>query len=140
MTETSTSSNPRPFSVTLVMVLIWIGAVVSIVGGIILIVEATDPAVLADYGGNPNVVRGIGIFGILIGVIMGFVASGIGRGSQFARFIVTLVMILRIVGDIFIVAQYGTRFVWQIVFAVLWALLILFLLWNSRASRFFTAT
>jgi energy-coupling factor transporter transmembrane protein EcfT len=66
-----------------------------------------------------------------------FVARGIGRGSEFARFLVSLVMIVRIVGDIFLVAQYGDRFLWLPIFWALWSLLVLFLLWNSRASRFF---
>jgi hypothetical protein len=134
----STATRPRrPVSVTLVMILMWLGAIATAASGIYLIVQAADPGVLADYGGNARIVRAVGIAQVLLGVVVALVAVGIGRGSEFARFLVTLVLILRIVADVFIAAQYGEAFVWQIVAAVLWSLFVLFLLWNSRAGGYF---
>jgi hypothetical protein len=128
---------PRPLSVTLVTALIWVGAVISIGSGVWLIVQAGDTGLLAEFDGNVGAIRAEGIVQVLVGVAAVFVARGIGRGSEFARFLVSLVMIVRIVGDIFLVAQYGDRFLWLPIFWALWSLLVLFLLWNSRASRFF---
>ena len=138
MSQTTPTAPPkRPASVTLVVILVWIVALVNIIEGIWLIFERNSAQALVEYGLDPNQVLVAAIVQIIFGLIVALVASSLGNGSQFARFLISLLMILDIIADVIFVSQYGSRYLWGTVIAILFALIILILLWNSKASRFF---
>ena len=127
----------RPITVTLVVILAWITAIANIIVGLFLLFGADDAGLIADYSDSVVSARWLGVVGILYGIIVAVVANGLAKGGQFSRFIVSLLMILRILGDVFLLAQWGGAYVGSAIFNIVLSLIILFLLWNSKASRFF---
>ena len=117
----------RPFGVTLVFILILIVGVLGLVAGVM---------VLFNRGENENVGLTYGIVLVLISVIYLLVAKGIANGSRMSRLIVGVLTLLSLVGGIWVaIVASGQRITGVVQAGV--ALLILFMLYNARASRFF---
>lgn len=133
----STAPVARPGSVTVVVVLTWISAVLQIVVGVLLLVVA------ATIGtAEINVARGaivaIGIFTLVIGLLTAAVASRLGRGGNGARIIVTVLEVLQILGAITTLSVYGSSGAGSgAIGNIAIAAVILALLWNNRANQFF---
>jgi len=120
-------TNSRPFGVTLVFILILITGILGLVAGILVL-----------FNRNDNQTAGLtyGIVTILVSVIYLLVAKGIANGSRVSRLIVGAITLLSLIGGIWIaIVASGSR-VTGLVQAGL-ALVILFLLYNARASAFF---
>jgi hypothetical protein len=117
----------RPFGVTLVFILILIVGVLGLVAGVL---------VLFNRGGNEAVGMTYGIVTIVISVIYLLVAKGIANGSRVSRLIVGLLTLISLVGGIWVAIVASGQRMTGVVQAGL-ALLILFMLYNARASRFF---
>jgi hypothetical protein len=139
MSETDTSvSVQRPLTVSVVVVIAWIIGILNIVAGAVLLFTAGNDAELtAQTNGDLSAIRSWSIGLIIFGLIVALVASALGRGGQFARFLISLLMILRIFADIIFIGSYGTYDLNGAIFSVILAFIVLVLLWNSKASRFF---
>lgn len=134
--QMSTTSAVRPGSVTLVVVLTWISAILAIVAGAFALFGGEQ--YLNELGWSAGEARIEGIVGIVFGLILALLASALGKGSKFARFLVTIVMLFRlVVGALEAVALWGSTYMWTGVVGVVMALLILWLLWNAKAGAFF---
>ena len=132
----STAPARRPFGVTLVMILTWLVALLSILGGIAFLLA--DTATLLQLGISESSATAYGIAEILFGIVVALVAVGLSNGNNFSRFLVSLLMVLRMLAAVVVAAAFwGTDQIWVPVVAGLMALLILFMLWNGRASAFF---
>jgi hypothetical protein len=132
----SLSPAARPGTVTFVMVLTWLAAIVSIVGGVALLL-ASDQAI-NDAGIAASTATTQGWVEIVWGVIAALVAIGLGNGNNFARLIVTILMVIRL--GMAVLAAFtlnGLGIFWAIALAGVFALIGLSLLWNARASEFF---
>lgn len=133
----SSSNVTRPASVTVVVVLTWITAVIEIIGGILLLVLA--PAVRSS-GGPANVALLLGGLVLLIGLITAAVASRLARGGNGARILVTVLTVLQIVSVLTAilavdVSGSASPGIGTLVIDVV----LLALLWNRRANEFFAA-
>jgi hypothetical protein len=117
----------RPFGVTLVFILILVVGVLGLIAGVL---------VLFNRGGNEAVGMTYGIVTIAISVIYLLVAKGIANGSRVSRLIVGLLTLISLVGGIWVAIVASGQRMTGVVQAGL-ALLILFMLYNARASRFF---
>ncbi|MCH9816293.1 MAG: hypothetical protein K0U64_07550 [Actinomycetia bacterium] len=139
MSETTPAEAPqRPLSVTVVVVIVWIIAILNIVAGIVMIFTAQDDAeLLVQTDGDASAIRIWGVGVVIFGLIVAWVASALGRGGQFARFLISLLMILRILADVIFIGNYGTYDLNGVLLSIILALIVLALLWNSKASRFF---
>ena len=115
-----------------------IGSPLTILAGLILLFRAGDEQLVLETGATSGSIRLTALVGILLGIIVAVVATSLGGGSGFARFLVTLVLILRMLFDIYLLALWGGAFLGATIISILILLLILFLLWNSKASRFFS--
>ena len=125
----------RPGGVTLVVGLVYLSALLDIVAGVWIILMRDDLArQAATTTGGLVVVGGIEI---LVGIFIGLLAAALGRGSRGARMIVTFVMVLRLGLGLFAVFGLTDFSRWVGVAQALVAVLVLFLLWNRRASEFF---
>ncbi len=132
----STTSATRPGSVTFVVVLTWISAILAILGGAFAVFAGQQ--YLNELGWSAGEARIEGIAGIIFGLILALLASALGKGSKFARFLVTIVMLFRlVVGAVDVVALWGSNYIWTGVASVLISLLVLWLLWNAKAGAFF---
>jgi hypothetical protein len=132
----STQSVGRPASVTFVVVLTWVVAILTIAASVILLF--TSDQTLIDAGVSPSTARIEAWVGLGLGLVIALFASALGHGSRFARLLVTLLMMFRFVfGVIAMVVLWGSAFFWSALVMTVFALLILSLLWNSRAAEFF---
>jgi hypothetical protein len=127
--HTMADTPSRPFGVTVVFILILIVGVLGLVAGVL---------VLFDRGENQAVGWTYGLLTIAISAIYLLVARGIAGGSRVSRLIVGLITLLSLAGGIWVaIVASGSRTTGLIQAG--FALLILFLLYNARASRFFHA-
>lgn len=134
----SMSPAPRPGSVTFVMVLTWIIAVFTILGGLLFLLA--DSATLAEVGLTKSAANAYGIAEMVLGLVIALVAKGLGSGNNFSRFLVSVLMLLRIGVSIWVAIElWGYAGFWAVVVAGLLSLLVLVMLWNARANAFFAS-
>lgn len=119
----------RPFSVTIVVAVVFIAGVLGVVAGFMRI-----------FGwGVPDSERNVlaGLITVGIGLIYLLVARGIARGSGFARLLVAIVTVLNMALSVWVmVITSGTRWVDSLILIFL-GLVILALLYNGRAREYF---
>jgi len=152
MSETRT----RPSQVTVVVILIWIAFALTVVGAIATIlagtaIAASDQAsveqLLKDLdlpkewsttAGPIVIVTGALFF--IIALIEAIFAVAIGRGSNVARILLTILLIIRILGGlVFILTSWGTAaFMFGIFLDMGLAIIVLLLLFNHQSNQFFT--
>ncbi|MGD9990371.1 hypothetical protein [Pseudonocardia sp.] len=127
----------RPGSVTVVVVLVWISAILQLLVGVLLLVVAATVGT-ADIDVARGVIVAVGIFTLVIGLLTAAVASRLGKGGNGARIIVTVLEVLQIVGAITTLSVYGTTGAGSgAIGNIAIAVIILALLWNNRANEFF---
>ena len=133
----STSSPaPRPGSVTTVIVVTWIIAAFTILAGVLFLVMSESA--LAEAGISDSTATTYGIVELVLGAVIALVAIGLGSGNNFARVLVSILMVLRLGVAVWAgIALWGHGGFWSAVIAGLLALLVLALLWNDRANAFF---
>jgi hypothetical protein len=125
----------RPGSVTFVAVLAYINGVLNIVGGVVILftrdqmVQSSDPGAMAGITTSA-------ILGIILGIVILIVARGLLNGSRFARGIVTIVMILNAISGVILL--FSLQF-FSGILEILWAVVMLSLLYTRRANAFFAA-
>ena len=126
----------RPASVTVVVVLTWFAAVVSIAGGVVALLLSAEELAVADISeASANI---YGWTSIVIGAAAALVAIGLGSGSSLARALVSLLMVARMGVGLWAIISLPEGIVAGVVTIVL-ALIVLFLLWNGKASAYFAA-
>lgn len=146
----------RPSQVTIVVVLIWIAFALTILGAIATVlagtgIAASDPAKVADAlkeldlpqtwstGVGPIIIVA-GALMFVVAIIEAFFAFAIGRGSNIARILLTILLVVRIIGGIvFIVTSWGTEtWMFGIFLSIGLDIIVLFLLYNTLSNEFFT--
>ena len=119
---------------TTVVVLTWIVAILSVIGGVLALVLGSDDLAVADL--DESTVTIYGWTEIVVGVLIALVAVGLSRGSGFARVLISALMAVRVGMGVWAIVQLPNGAITgSATIAV--AVLILFLLWNSKASAFF---
>ena len=124
----------RPSGVTIVAVLVWLGAVFDILAGLLLLIVPQDPALVEAMGGTALVVT-FGIVSILLGVVSAIVGFGLWTGNPVARIAVTALELIGLAFSIMLVFM-GAN-VWNETVSALISLAIIGLVWTPDASRFF---
>ncbi|MHB1067245.1 MAG: hypothetical protein ACYC2Z_07440 [Candidatus Nanopelagicales bacterium] len=118
----------RPFSVTIVVAVIFVSGILGVVAGFMRIfgwgIDEAQRNVLA------------GSITIAIGVIYLLVASAVARGSGFARLLVAFVTVVNIALAIWVMFITPGRWLDSLILIFL-GLVVLALLFNGRAREFF---
>lgn len=125
----------RPGGVTFVAVLTWISGALDILGGTILLFQTSIASTVAQFGGAGQLIASA-LAEILIGVIVIFVAVGLLRGSSGARLAVTVFEVLSILISVFLAITYPAGAIGEYI-GIVFAVLVLVLLWTPRANEFF---
>lgn len=125
----------RPFGVTVVAALIWIGSVMDVVAGILVLALLGVPEAVALLGGTVAVVT-LGVASILFGVVTFFVGFGVLRGNPVARIAATVLELFSIAISIWHLGA-DRNAIWSELVSVLIAIAIIALLWVGDASRWF---
>ncbi|MFE4951551.1 hypothetical protein ACFQ9V_15735 [Leifsonia sp. NPDC056665] len=128
-------SPTRPGSVTFVAVLAYINGVLNIIGGVVILFTR-DQMVRASNAGAIAGITTSAILAIILGIVILVVARGLLNGSRFARGLVTVVMILNAIGGVILL--FSLQF-FSGILEILWAVVMLSLLYTQRANAFFTS-
>jgi uncharacterized membrane protein (DUF2068 family) len=128
---------PRPVGVTILVVLLWIQAIFGILGGLFLIIEHNDAALLDHVDESAGTINAIGWAALIVGLLTAVVAWAIGSGSNFARWFAGIIAALNLAGGIwsFFVLDGVTR--GQALWSILIAFIVLYILFGERGSREF---
>ena len=126
----------RPGSVTLVAALTWIAAILDLIAGAALIwlsfnLDSIDTTL------TEGSVRWYGYGTLFVGILTAAVAAGLAMGSQGARVLVIIVMVLRLAAAGYALLALGGVISWQGIVGVVIALTVIALLSTRRASDFF---
>jgi hypothetical protein len=152
MSETRT----RPSQVTIVVILIWIAFALTLVGAIATILAGTAiaastqdsveqllkdldlPTTWSTTAGPLVIVAGALLF--IVAIIEAIFAVTIGRGSNIARILLTILIIIRLVGGlVFILTSWGTQtFTFGVFLDMALAIIVLLLLYNHASNEFFS--
>lgn len=123
-----------PRRIIVVVVLTYIGGILDILAGIVLILLRYDAVV--EEAGEQLLMSLLGAAIILIGLLTVAMASGLTRGRNSARIFVTALMALSLVVS-------ATDFVrdpsspWRLAIDVVVSVLVILALWVGKGGRFF---
>ncbi len=134
------TSRSRPVSVTIVVVLTWVIGLVTIGDGVWLMFGPDSR--LESLGINTDRSVTTGLIYIVTGLLVVVFASSLASGSRVARGLISLLMLFRFVlGAIAVGVLWGHSVAYMLTASIvpLVSLLILYLLWNARASAWFAA-
>lgn len=123
----------RPGLVTFIAVIVYVNAVLTIIGGVILLIAGNSAEVDTAVGGA-GLAFGTGVIAIVLGVITLLVARGLFRGSNLSRGIVAGLQLLSAINGVFSLVH-GEVTVGVV--NILFALLVIGILYSSRANAFF---
>jgi hypothetical protein len=146
----------RPSQVTIVVILIWIAFALTIVGAIATVIAGTAiaasdqasveqllkdldlPTSWSTTAGPIVIVTGALFF--IIAIIEAIFAVAIGRGSNVARILLTILIAIRLIGGlVFILTSWGTEtFMFGVFLDMGLAIIVLLLLFNHASNEFFT--
>ncbi|GAA1853410.1 hypothetical protein ACFQZV_05190 [Microbacterium koreense] len=135
MTDPTDAPTPRrPIIVTVAIVLIYLTALSSVATGIIVLLsryQVPDDDVLS--------VSLVGAATILLGLLTIALASGLSRGSRFARLLVTIYLVIDVVLHVLAIAT-SEAWDWSPLVQAILNSAIVVVLWAPPGSRWFTAT
>ncbi len=135
----------RPFSVTLLVILTWISAILGVLSGILLLIisfTGDSDYISGELGvgtaNAANILRVLGAVYIVVGLITALIASKLAAGSNGARIFLTVLEIITIISSVVAITQ-GDNSVETSspIPSLIISAIILVLLWNSKASAFF---
>ncbi len=128
----------RPAGVTFVVALTWIVAIVDLIGGSALVwLSLNMDRVQVDVTASDLRAYGIGI--LALGLFTASIALGLAAGSQVSRFIIIVLMALRIAAAVYAYVTLGDLVRWQSIGQGGAALLVVVILLTPHANRFFRA-
>jgi hypothetical protein len=128
---------PRPTSVTIAVAIGWISVIIDLVAGVALLVLAGNDDVTGALGTDAATARTIGIVTLVMAAILALVVYLLGQGSNVARMLVTIVMLVRIGVSIWALVAFGTHQLAEAIIAIAIAVTAIALLWNDKANTFF---
>lgn len=129
----------RPLLLAVIAIVIGIQAVFSILFGIGLYIERNDNDLLAHVAQSSDELGALGIGAIVVGVIQLLVAAGLWSGNNFARLLTGFFAALQLMAGIYVLIAYDGALRWQGLWQSLLGALVLYLLFNRSADRFFTS-
>ncbi len=148
MAQSAPAPVTRPGTITFIVILMWINAILEIIGGVVLIIASRSNDVVT--GVQEGVANSIpiedisetsllwaGILSIVFGIIVILLANGLKNGSNGVRIFLTILIVLQILVDAAEMTALKNKSVWTGLIAILIWLIILGMMWSSRASAFF---
>mgnify|MGYP001811630105 FL=1 len=128
------SDRQIPLGISVISILMFIGAILEIAAGVFLLIETSEVADIADVA--EATITGMAIGLIVTGVIIGLLAYGLRSGSNGVRLLIGVVMALRIFFSIYaIIALPALRFEGLATGVI--AIVVLYLLYGDEQSKAF---
>jgi hypothetical protein len=136
---TGLGAQSRPVSVTVAVVLTWVAAVTDVAGSLALFLLAGDPAVVGALEATRAEIQFFALLSLVLGVVVLLVALGLQTRGRWALLAVTVVMLFRLGVGVYSIVRFGSYHLTGAVLTIVLALLVLGLLWNREARRWFRA-
>jgi len=102
----TTAAARAPFGVRFLSVLLYVGAVLDVIGGIVLITQRNDSDLLDAIDATSSDVTTYGVVAIVMGVIVFLIASALRGGANWARLLVGLIAIVRVAALVWVTIGY----------------------------------
>lgn len=128
------SDRKLPLGISIITILMFIGAILDIAAGVFLLIETGAVAEAADV--NESTITGYAIVLLVIGVVMGLLALGLRSGSNAVRLLIGVVMALRVIASVYaVIALPASRFEGLVTGVI--AIVILYFLYGNEDSKAF---
>jgi hypothetical protein len=127
----------RPIGVSLLSILVIIAGALDVLAGVLSISMRGDADLLVELKGTEGEVTGLGTGLVVLGVIAIIVGFMLWRGSAFARILIGVIALVRLVGTVWVVASFD-RAQWYegIGSLVIYALVAGYLLFGDTARDY----
>ncbi len=127
-----------PFGVRFLSILLYVGAVLDILAGILLITQRNSDDVLDSVGATSGEITTLGVITIVFGVVVFMIASALRGGSNFARLLVGVIAVVRLIALIWVSISYH-RVHWydSIAPTLVYLLVAGYLFFDDDAKAFF---
>ena len=127
----------RPVLVTVLLVLVVISGVLSILGGIVIVLARNNAEVVAATDGSSTVGLWLGILAIVVGLLYLAVAKGLASGNNGSRVVVAVVSVINIAAGLYVALTQHGNAVYSGWSSVFWGVVILAILYSPSANAFF---
>lgn len=132
----SRGSGSRPFGVAVVVAIVWAIAIMSVISG--LMYFTADAQDLLNAGVSKSTADAYGLYEVIFGFVVALTAVGLGHGNNVSRFLVTALMIARVIAAVWIAINlFGEPYFWFSIGVAGLALMVLYLLYTDKANRYF---
>lgn len=129
----------RPFGVSLVAVLVWVQSTFMILSGLGFLLDKSDADLGSYLDAGETSLQTMGIGLVVVGAVAALVGLGLWVGNDLAKWVVAVIAASNVAGGLYVAFAYEGVWRWQGIFSALWGCLVLFLLLNRDAGRFFEA-
>ena len=130
-------STQRPWEITLLVVLGYIGGFFNVLTGILIMLDRDDEVLQIATIHSENQLIAFGLVVAVIGAAQVFLANMLGKGSQLVRVFYAVIAVLNLAGGIWaMVALHSEQRASGVVAAVV-SLIVLWLLFNQKSEDFF---
>jgi hypothetical protein len=133
----SEAAGRRPVGVSIVAVLLAVQSIIAVLFGIGLIVERNNSSLLEHIDRSSDTILTYGIFAVVWAVVGLAVAWGLWTGKNPARILAGIVEVAQVAGGVYMLFGWSGHYLWQGVWQIAIALLVLWILFNRRADDFF---
>ena len=137
----ATTVSRRPFGVSLLSVLVIIAGALDVLAGILSVSVRGNGDLLLELKGSRGEITAFGTGLIILGVIAIVVGVMLWRGSDFARILIGIIALVRLVGTIWAFASFDRAHWYEgIGSVVIYALVAGYLLFGTTARDYTTST
>ena len=133
----TTGSTHRPGTVTTVVVLTILSGVLDIIAGATTWALAGNKELQDVTDLTSGTITAVAIFYIIIGLATIAVGLGLRSGSNGARTLVAVLMVIRIIGAVGVLIALGSQNLAEVLAQIITAVLVLAFLYNRKANEFF---
>lgn len=131
----------RPFGVSLLSILVIIAGALDVLAGVLSVSIRGDGDLLVDLKGSQGEITAFGTGLIILGVIAIVVGFMLWRGSGFARILIGVIALVRLIGTIWAFASFDREHWYEgIGSVVIYALVAGYLLFGSTARDYTAST
>jgi len=131
----------RPFGVSLLSILVIIAGALDVLAGVLSVSIRGDGDLLVDLKGSQGEITAFGTGLIILGAIAIVVGFMLWRGSGFARILVGVIALVRLIGTIWAFASFDREHWYEgIGSVVIYALVAGYLLFGSTARDYTAST
>ncbi|MFM8303144.1 MAG: hypothetical protein ACKOA9_02410 [Actinomycetota bacterium] len=135
--ESTPKTTPRPAGITLIAVLASIGFLAQILVSIASLRDADRLSQEFGWGLTEHQIVARGVAGIVVGVIGLLLTAAFARGSRVVRILFTVLVVFQVAGGVLTMRQYDGIRPGAGVMSLVFGVVVLYLLFNSRADDYF---